>query len=158
MNKKTLERLQGPNLKNMKQYAFSYCITNYLSASDFMTKTTTFNIPIKTVSESNSSENWVKKAHRHKIQKWLVRKVFCDNQFEFKLPLIITMIRIAPKSLDQWDNLPMSMKWILDQICAEITKDFRPGRADDNKGITVKYDQRKGKVREYYVEVTIEES
>lgn len=141
----------------MKQYAFSYCITVYLSASDFMTKTTTFNIPIKTVTEANISEHWTKKAHRHKIQKWIVKKVFCDNQFKFTLPVHIILIRIAPRELDQADNLPYAFKWIFDSICDMLIPGLKPGRADADKRITVEYKQRKGKPREYSVEVEIQE-
>lgn len=122
-----------------------------------MSKITIFKIPIKTVSESNSSEHWTKKAKRHTIQKWMVRKAFKDSNFAFKLPLAITMTRIGPKPLDAHDNLPASLKWVLDQIAAEITGIKQAGRADDTKEITWKYSQRKGKVREYAVEIQIEE-
>ena len=110
-----------------------------------MKKKEKFVIPAKTISESNSSEHWVKKANRHKIQKWMVKKAFRDHNLSFTLPVEVTITRIAPKSLDSHDNLPISQKWICDQIAAEITE------------ITWKYQQKKGKVKEYAVEVEIEE-
>lgn len=122
-----------------------------------MTKTTIFQIPAKTVSEANSSEHWVKKANRHKMQKWMIRKAFKDGGFDFKLPLEITMIRIAPRMLDSHDNLPCSMKFLSDQLASEITGVKQAGRADDCKEITWKYSQKKGRVREYAVEIIIEE-
>ena len=91
------------------------------------------------------------------MQKWVVKKVFLDNKYNFKLPVEITLTRVASKSLDEHDNLRVAMKWIVDSISAEIIKDFRPGRADDCKQITWKYDQKKGKLRENYTEVLIKE-
>lgn len=122
-----------------------------------MSKITVFQIPIRTVSESNSTEHWVKKANRHKIQKWMVVKVFRDNKFAFKLPVEITLIRIAPRTLDKEDNLPMSLKWVKDAIADQLIPGKAPGRADDSKEITWKYDQKKGRVRQNLVEVIIEE-
>ncbi len=122
-----------------------------------MTKITTLKIPIKTVSESNTVEHWVKKSNRHKTQKLMVKWAFRQNNVKVNLPCTITMIRIAPRKLDEHDNLRVSMKWIADEVASLITGDLRPGRADDCKEITWKYDQRKGKVKEYAVEILIEE-
>ena len=122
-----------------------------------MSKITIFQLPIKTVSEANNTEHWTKKAKRHRIQKWLVKKVFLDNKFKFKLPIEITFIRIATRELDKEDNLPMSIKYIKDAIADLIIPGLAPGRADDSKEITWKYDQRKGKVRENYIEVIVKE-
>lgn len=122
-----------------------------------MTKTTIFTIPIKTVSEANISEHWTSKSKRHRIQKWMVKKVFLDNKFKFKLPVIVTLVRIAPTFLDKEDNLPMSLKYIKDYIADHLCPGKAPGRADDSKEITWNYDQKKGKVRQYCVEVTIQE-
>jgi hypothetical protein len=122
-----------------------------------MSKVTIFKIPIKTVSEANISEHWTKKAKRHRFQKWMVMKVFRDNDFSFKLPVVITMTRIAPNMLDKEDNLPMSLKYVKDYVADRIIEGKAPGRADDSKEITWKYDQKKGRVREYSVEVQIEE-
>jgi hypothetical protein len=122
-----------------------------------MKNITVFNIPIKTVTEANIYEHWTKKAHRHRIQKWIVKKCLCDHEFKFKLPVEITLIRIAPNSLDKEDNLPMSLKYIKDYLADYLRPGLAPGRADDSKEITWKYDQRKGNVREYSVEVIVEE-
>lgn len=46
------------------------------------------------------------------------------------------------------------MKYLNDQLCAEITNDHRPGRADDSDQIEIKYDQIKSKV--YGVKIIIE--
>lgn len=111
-------------------------------------------LPIKTISEANCFEPWHKRHKRHKKQKntlfWTVMQ--CRNYI--KLPCTITYIRYAPGLLDKHDNLPMSMKYLNDQLCAEITGDHRPGRADDSKEITIKYDQLKCK--QYSVKIIIE--
>jgi hypothetical protein len=120
-------------------------------------KTTTFQIPVKTVSEANSSEHWIKKANRHKIQKWMIRKSFRDHDVNVTLPIEITLTRIAPRMLDAHDNLPCCFKYFVDAIAAELTGIKQAGRADDCKEITWKYDQKKGRVREYSVEIKIEE-
>lgn len=122
-----------------------------------MTKTTMFHIPIRTVSEANNSDHWLKKSQRHVAQKWLVKKIFKDNNFKFELPMVITLCRLSSKLLDSHDNLPASVKYIVDQIAAEVTGDDRPGRADDEEQITWKYDQRKVKRGEYGVDVIVEE-
>jgi hypothetical protein len=45
--------------------------------------------------------------------------------------------------LDAHDNLPGSLKYVVDACCAIITGDFRPGRADGNKAFSFSYDQVK---------------
>ncbi|SRR5260221_14655597 len=122
-----------------------------------MSKISIFRLPLKTVSEANSSEHWTKKAKRHKMQKWVVKKVFMDNNLRFDLPVEITLTRIAPRELDKEDNLPCSMKYLRDYISDQLRPGLAPGRADDSKEITWKYDQKKGRVRENCVEVSIEE-
>ncbi len=122
-----------------------------------MAKITIFDLPVKTVSEANSSEHWLKKGKRHQHQKWAVIKAFHDNKFKFNLPVEITLIRIAPRSLDKEDNLPCSMKYIKDYIADQLIPGKAAGRADDSKEITWKYEQKRGKVKENYVQVMIEE-
>jgi len=122
-----------------------------------MKKTTTFDIQVKTVSEANCSEHWIKKSNRHKVQKWHVKSVFRNNNFKFNLPVEVTLIRISPRFLDKDENLPMSMKYIKDYIADQLIPGKAPGRADDSKEITWKYDQKKGMVKQNYVQVIIEE-
>lgn len=122
---------------------------------------------LKTVSEANSSENkWVK-ARRHKLQKGKV-KVAMRTQPTFtnlpecrdysdltpcKIRVIVT--RIAPRRLDCQDNLPCSLKWVVDSIAEELTGNYVPGRADDAEWIKWEYRQEKSKPREYAVRIEI---
>lgn len=111
-------------------------------------------IPVKTISEANCSEHWTKKRKRYAEQKFITY-INCNTQINSSiLPCQITLTRIAPRTLDT-DNLPVSMKWIRDQIADLIVPGLAPGRADNEPKITWKYDQKKGKKGEYLVRVDI---
>lgn len=107
-------------------------------------------MPIVTVSEANGgvktsyvkngktcykSEHWSDKHRRHKLQKGTVSLSLRPHRNSLSMPCTIKLTRYAPDKLDRFDNLPMSMKWILDAICEIITGDYRPGRADAHEGI-----------------------
>lgn len=83
------------------------------------------------ISYSYQSEHWSEKATRHKRQKTLIHYMLNPHKNKLKLPCRIEFTRYAPKKLGKFDNLPMSLKWILDAICEVITGDYRPGLADD---------------------------
>ena len=110
-------------------------------------------LPIKTVSEGNCFEPWRKKHNRHKSQKELVKLALLTQKNKIPLPCNIKLIRLAPKILDAHDNLRMALKYILDQVCAEITQDFIPGHADNTPGFSFEYDQQTSK--EYSVKILI---
>ncbi len=111
-------------------------------------------LPIRTVSEANNFDPWQKKHKRHKAQKRIVFFALVNLKRYITLPCNITFIRYAPKPLDKHDNLPMSMKWICDSTCAEITNEHRPGLADNFQDINIKYDQVISKT--YAVKIIIE--
>ena len=111
-------------------------------------------LPIRTVSEANCFEPWQKKHKRHKAQKKIVFYALIEHKHIIRLPCRLTFTRYAKKFLDKHDNLPMSLKYIVDQTCAEITGEMRAGKADDNNQITIQYDQVKSKV--YGVKIFIE--
>lgn len=113
-------------------------------------------MPIVTVSEANGGakkaykrngqtcykpEHWSDKSRRHKLQKGSVALLLRPHRDGLSLPCKITLTRFAPRKLDKFDNLPMSMKYILDSICEIITNDYVPGRADSHEGLDVVYDQ-----------------
>lgn len=87
------------------------------------------------------SEHWSEKSRRTQLQKGTVLYTLRPHQDFFSLPCEVKLTRYAPRKLDKHDNLPMSMKYILDSVCAVITGDYRPGRADSSEQIDVKYDQ-----------------
>lgn len=113
-------------------------------------------MPIFTASEGNGgvkksyvvngktvykAEHWTEKHRRTKLQKGTVFLLLRPYRDIFALPCEIKLTRYAPRKLDKNDNLPMSMKYVLDAVCAVITDDYRPGRADSSDQIEVKYDQ-----------------
>jgi hypothetical protein len=113
-----------------------------------------FILPVKTVSEFNSTEHWRKKHARHKLQKRHVWFSMCRIKYLIKMPCTITLSRNSQRFLDEHDNLPGSMKYIVDAIAEEITGDSRAGRADGVPGLTWKYQQEKSK--KCFVKVIIE--
>lgn len=101
--------------------------------------------PLRTVSEANCFEPWQKRHKRHKAQKRAVMFALIPLKQHLSLPCTIRITRFAPKMLDAHDNLRISVKYILDQTCAEITQDYRPGLADGRDGFTFEYAQEKTK-------------
>lgn len=116
-------------------------------------------LPLKTVSESNSSEHWTAKSKRHRQQQFFVRSLFDKERRAIPIPCEVMLIRISPRSLDVEDNLPMSFKFIKDEIGACLfpekvvsyrTKGGRivknKGHADSDPRVKWKYSQEKGKL------------
>lgn len=111
-------------------------------------------MPIRTVSECNVCQHWTEKKKRKDMQKIIVRSSYNKENPTIKFPCIITLTRIAPRTLDD-DNLRGSLKCIRDSIADCITPGLAPGRADNKKGIEWMYEQKKGKPNEYAVEIEI---
>lgn len=122
--------------------------------SGFESGTITLHLPLETVSEANNTEHWTKKHKRHRTQQRILALLLKPLRSHVNLPARITLTRLAPRKLDKWDNLPMSMKYILDATCAILTGDFRPGRADDDERITVAYDQKSSSEYGVIIEIT----
>ncbi len=117
-----------------------------------------FFVPIITKSESNTiavkkkngkytTEHWTQAHKRHKKQKNAVFWAFLEVRQFVKLPCKIKYTRYAPRELDVFGNLPTSLKYVHDALCEEITGDYRPGRADSDKRISVSCDQIKSKIQ-----------
>ncbi len=115
-----------------------------------------FTVPIKTVPESNrGGEHYITKSKRHRTQKEAIWCALHNKSLDIQLPCDIKLTRIAPRSLDSHDNLPLSMKWLADQICEYIFPGKAAGRADDTDEVKFIYDQEKGQPKQYAVKVTI---
>lgn len=127
-------------------------------------------LPLLTVSEANGGqkkaykkngktcykgEHWSEAGRRHELQKGTVLMTLRPHRKYMPMPCNIFLTRYAPDTLDRFDNLPMSFKWILDAVCQVITGDNRPGRADAHEGILdVKYSQVKS--NEYGVKIHVQ--
>lgn len=108
-----------------------------------------FTIPIRTYSEANKKEHWAVKAKRVKNQRAAVAWAWpFRNAFSPLWDLQATLTRIAPRELDG-DNLQRSFKAVRDEVAKQL------GIDDRDKRVTWAYAQRKGKVKEYGVEIQI---
>jgi len=115
-----------------------------------MTTIQCWRLKLATANEANSSEHWTAKHRRHKKQKMAIKRAFLIDRPQITTPLRIVLTRIAPRELDGHDNLPASLKWIVDSIAAWFYPGKAAGRADDSKEIKWEYKQEKGsKPREY---------
>lgn len=114
--------------------------------------------PLRTVSESNMREHWAAKAKRAKLQRsatyyWL--RSLLPSGPSWALPLTITLTRIAPRCLDS-GNFEPSMKAIQDACADYLAGAYGTGQ-DRQPGLTWRYAQRRGGVKQYGVEVLLEE-
>lgn len=112
-------------------------------------------LPIKVFNEANSNDHWSKKNARRQSQKrsiLLLCKPFLSG---VQLPCKIKLTRISPRKLDIRDNLPYAFKGIVDAIFEIFFPGKAIGRADDNTSIEIIYDQKKGALNEYAMEIEI---
>lgn len=113
-------------------------------------------LPIKTTSELNraSHEHWRKRHERMKEQRVYTRLLVAARwrsiRPRIELPVIVTLTRIAPRELDAHDNLPGSMKAIVDGVADAL------GVKDKDKRVRWAYDQKKGPPKTYGVVIMIE--
>lgn len=98
-------------------------------------------------------EHWTEKNDRHKVQKRIVFYSLSPHKEKLSLPCTVRMTRLAPRELDEKDNLRIALKWVADSIAEVITQDFVPGRADGDKRIKWEYNQQFSK--EYKVKIEI---
>lgn len=113
----------------------------------------TWEFPLETTSEANSREHWHKKAVRHTKQKDIVKLCLRSKIKQITLPCHIKLTRIAPRSLDAHDNLPMSMKFILDATCELLLPNLPAGKADADPRLSFSYAQEKGKILKVRIEI-----
>lgn len=117
-------------------------------------------VPIKTVSEANLKEHWGKRHRRSQTQKKAVRyilghEIMVSAPEVLKMrPMAIHLTRIAPRKLDG-DNLQMSLKACRDSVADLLNPGLMPGFADNDSQLFWFYGQRKGKPKEYAVEIEL---
>lgn len=108
-----------------------------------------FTIPVKLVSEANLRSHWRAKANRAKFQRGQAYMAgYCAHLGEPKRPVVITLTRIGPRKWDS-DNLAISAKAVRDGIADAL------GIDDGDERLEWRYAQRKGRPKEYAVEVEI---
>ena len=111
-------------------------------------------LPIKTVSEANCSEHWTKKSKRHRQQQLLLKIAFINDNPKITLPCTIKFTRLAPRSLDKHENLPMSFKYLVDMMAVLIFPGTKLGQKDNDPRITWQYDQKPSLQYGIIVEIT----
>lgn len=105
-------------------------------------------IPIRTVSELNQREHWAVRAKRNKSQQQAVG-LFLNTCKPIRVPADVWLTRIAPRNLDQ-GNLEASFKHVQDAVAKWLGVDD-----GDRDNVIWRYDQRKGKPKEYGVIIEI---
>ena len=105
-----------------------------------------FSLPLRTFSTLNQREHWAKRAKRVKSER---ATAFMLTPNGLQLPLVIRLVRIAPRPLDSHDNLASSMKGVVDGIADRL------GIKDNDERVHWFYSQSKGKPREYAVKVEV---
>jgi hypothetical protein len=115
---------------------------------------------LRTINELNVSrqEHWATKHKRAKLQRSTtfhgLRHLLPARPPP--LPLKITVTRIAPSGgLDSHDGLAASVKHIIDGISDYLAGAYGAGQ-DQQPGLVWAYRQRRGKPREYAVEIRLE--
>ncbi len=112
-----------------------------------------FELPIRTQTENNNDEHWRKRWKRAKHQRETVKQylwVLWRQGFRIHLPVTVTLIRVAPRKLDDVDNLSSSVKHCRDGIA-----DFLEVN-DNTPLITWTYAQMRGMSKYYGVRIILE--
>lgn len=116
---------------------------------------TLYEIPIKIVSEYNSTEHWSVARKRHKRHQLIFASYYRQNPYLEGFPCIVYLTRYSPRFLDKDDNLPGAFKWLKDQIASELIPGKRKGMADSDPRIKWEYGQVKTKDKKYYAVIQI---
>jgi hypothetical protein len=111
------------------------------------------NVPLRLVSESNSSEHWLKKAKRHTQQQWLVKAALNKHDLTKCLPCTVKLVRLSPRKFDS-DNLQGAFKWIRDQVADCLIPGKKKGMADNDSRITWLYDQERSSTHAIRIEIS----
>lgn len=111
----------------------------------------TVTLPIRLVSVANAREHWSKKAARARDHRGAARLVVASNKWKTWAdhPLTVTLTRVAPRMLDS-DNLSSAFKALRDGVADAL------GVNDNDGRISWRYDQQRGRIKEYAVRITIE--
>lgn len=101
-------------------------------------------LPLRIESCANKREHWATRARRTKAHRLAAIAVPVHP-----LPCVVTLIRVAPRPLDD-DNLASGFKALRDGIAARFGVD------DADPRIRFKYEQVRGKAKEYAARVRVE--
>lgn len=117
----------------------------------------TWLIGLVTVSEANSTDGKRSMMGRIASQRRAISRAIGPHlrhlvpfveAFHNGQRLTITLTRLAPRPLDQWDNLPRSLKAVLDSVC------LIAGIDDGSELLTVEYRQEASQLMGVKIELT----
>lgn len=113
--------------------------------------------PFRTKSEANRSqrEHWAtthRRAQKQRSTVYLMLRHLLPPPPP--LPLVVHVTRVAPRPLDPHENLPASMKHVVDGVSDYLAGAHGQGQ-DRQEGLVFNYAQRRGKPREYGVEIQL---
>jgi hypothetical protein len=107
----------------------------------------TIEFPLRTES-LNKKEHYHVKAKRVKNERTVVAwELVRQMKTKPELPCVVTFTRLAPRLLDEHDNLPGSFKHVVDALCKHI------GIDDGSEKISFKYKQEKSST--YHIRIDI---
>lgn len=110
-------------------------------------------LPIRTQSEANLREHWAQRARRAKAQReearLRMRMAIAQEKWPPETTFTVTLTRIAPRRLDG-DNNQRALKHIRDGVADVL------GIDDGDRRIQWRYDQRKGRPKQYAVLLELE--
>ncbi len=108
-------------------------------------------VPVRTVSETNAREHWARRHRRRSTIRQTVGLVVTGALAGSKVtgPCRVVLTRVAPSAGLDSDNLVSSLKAARDGVADALGIDDRDER------VTWLYDQRRGKARQWAVEVRI---
>jgi hypothetical protein len=112
-------------------------------------------LPLRLVSEANAHEHWRHRQKRAREHHAVVNMVATVPMRDAAMhlhrgtDLVVTITRVAPRMLDS-DGAVISGKYVRDAIAKLL------GINDNDPRVEWRYAQRKGKVREYAVEIKVE--
>ena len=82
----------------------------------------TVDVPIRTVSELNRRDHHMARHRRVTVQRGVVALVLRATLRGRPptLPLVVRLVRVAPRDLDEGDNLAAALKAVRDQVAVEV--------------------------------------
>lgn len=110
-----------------------------------------YKIPMKLPSLANRAGRWKGNYFMNKVKCATIRR--CLANLKITPPCKVIITRIAPRMLDTIDNLPMSVKFVIDTVADMLIPGLKPGRADGDSRVKFEIQQRKGDVRENALEI-----
>lgn len=111
--------------------------------------------PIRIKSQANLRQHWRYKSLEKQKNLRTLKAFMPPSSSLPTLPVKITLIRIAPRFIDD-DNLQFAMKEFRDFIADALIPGLQTGRADNDKRLTWCYDQHQEEPKKYSIKIVIE--